>query len=107
MADPFNISDILSPKTSITPQFTSTVGDVLSPRTNVDQAGLFNLKGQLGVDLSTDNTKKSLIYAPIYQLNSPQGRISSNPSTSQTTDQFPLLPILLIGGGLLVLGVFK
>lgn len=108
-SDPFNFNDILSPKATITPTFTSTVGDVLSPRTSVsvDQGGLFNLKGSLGVDLSQDNTKKAAIYAPIYQINSPRGTVSSSPSASQPTENLPLLPILLIGGGLLVLGVLK
>lgn len=111
----FQSGDILSPKTSLSDVLSpkTTIGDILSPKTSImsDQMGLFNLKGSL------DTSKKAMLLAPQYIINSPFASQKNTPETGDSTsflggvgeigggDLIPVL-VLVAGVGLLAFGVF-
>ena len=100
----------LSPDTSITGnRFLSPDTDLnnvklLSPdiNTDVEQAGLFNLKGTL--DFST--TKSAMVYSPVIISSSPFASVSSTPQTGDSTPSLGGNLGVILGLGVVAVGAY-
>lgn len=105
MAD---INDFLSNFRALSPDLNANIPIDVNTRVDTsfaaDQAGFFNLKGTLDQSSPYYSSKKALVYAPIFQLNSPGSQASSSPSVAQADAQArdTLLPLLLLGGAALL-----
>jgi len=99
----FQNSKLLSPDTTITgnklfSDISTKIASENQVSTNIGQAGLFNLSGNL--DLSTK--KSALLYSPISVVSSPNAKVSSSPQIEQGGGDNPLSG-LFSGGNTLLL----
>ena len=77
----------------------NTVSTEISP-TLTGQFGALNLSGNLAIG----DTKKAMIYSPIYNVGSPNSTVSNSPSTSQSGTGGGMFDFLAQPTNLLVIG---